>query len=371
MRAAIILLSLNMCIVSGSAGTCHDINLENHRSRHPIGDQWCKKNSSGYGYLDPCMKNQDALQPLATKVGQGYDLDRGIAEANKLLELYLDQQPEYIPMGTLNDSLEVYQHGCWILGVTLGKEDDVAHLYIDHNDLAQFRNDNYDLDERTIEIAFAKLSLNNWISSAENIREMPVEARKEIWNLNCVGRRGISAKAYSPRDTEDTFYEWTGYAIKVLGPIETGFTAKLSRAISEHPNATEIILGSGGGSVKEAIDAGRLIRRNQMTTTLSSYCYSACTLVFLGGSKRELWDPVNPQLGFHMVSRNGVAIPTSDPVYDLIKDYAREMGVDPQGVVYAMHQAAPDSFYYPEHEFNCDKSIATWIKWVGSCPPER
>ena len=57
-----------------------------------------------------------------------------------------------------------------------------------------------------------------------------------------------------------------------------------------NPEVKIVGLGSPGGAVVEAIRAGYLIRARGLETTQIADCFSACPIVFLGGSRRT----VNP-----------------------------------------------------------------------------
>jgi hypothetical protein len=194
------------------------------------------------------------------------------------------------------------------------------------------------------------------------------EARRiKEWNLDCAGKLGISSSAYVVDNGAATFYDVDrtngvgNITLVIRGDVEVGFAEKLRQAIKLNPDVEFIGLGSGGGSVSEALEAGRLIRRLKLKTMLWNNCNSACTLVFFGGVERLIWSPY-PDLGFHMVSRNGIAEPTSSGVYEKIGRYATEMDVDPRAVISAMLAAAPNELHYLRQEKLCKAAIATWVQ---------
>lgn len=149
--------------------------------------------------------------------------------------------------------------------------------------------------------------------------------------------------------------------LKVQGNIEDGFSDRLREAFFSNPGIEVVALGSGGGNVIEALKAGYFIRSHGLGTTLWNNCYSACTIVFMGGTRRTIWSPY-AQLGFHRVSQNSVAVPFSHPIYELINDYTIALGFQPGILVELMARAEPDDFYYPGYIDLCDMGIATWIQ---------
>jgi hypothetical protein len=259
--------------------------------------------------------------------------------------------------GTMYNELDVEEHTCAILGRMLDKTKLIRHLEKD-----------YPTQSRTgEEFRLAAISISNWAYTAEAMLKLDAARRIKSWNLDCVGRLGIPTSAYIGREGASTFYDIDrsnsadGTYLRVLGDVEAGFSAKLLDAIQQNRDVKYVALGSAGGSVVEAIQAGRLIRRLNLETTLWNNCYSACSLVFLGGVERTIWSPY-PALGFHMVSRSGVAEPPNSVVYQRIKEYASDMGVDHSAVINAMLAASPNEFHYMEPKNMCKAGIATWIQ---------
>ena len=110
---------------------------------------------------------------------------------------------------------------------------------------------------------------------------------------------------------------------------------------------------------------GLLIRQLGLETALYDDCYSACTLVFLGGVERKVWSPY-PTLGFHRASIDGEAIPDSDSLYDRLWTYADSMTGNGSVVVRAMQSAQPSNFFQFRPEQLCDVGVATWVQ--RRCP---
>ncbi|MEZ5789530.1 MAG: hypothetical protein R3D34_01560 [Nitratireductor sp.] len=173
----------------------------------------------------------------------------------------------------------------------------------------------------------------------------------------------IPATAYIGERSQATFYtvENDGKVLRVFGDVEMGFARKLADALDANPGVKHVALGSGGGLVKEAIEAAILIRSRKLTTVLWNECYSACTMVFLGGVDREIWSPY-PNLSFHQVSAEGKALPSSHPIYKTIREFAYSMGADGDAFVKLILSSLPDKLTDADLFDLCAAYIATWVQ---------
>lgn len=257
-------------------------------------------------------------------------------------------------LGTALNELHAVEHKCSILGRMLGNKESIEALErsteMDHNSP----------DPR--EIAIAAHSLSTWVYQATRMKALDRDRRVREWNLDCVGNFGIPSKAYIA-ETADTFYDVDGDVLRVFGDVEEGYADKLISAHRANPHVTTIALGSAGGLVSEAIRAGMYIRNAGLETMLWNNCYSACTIVFVGGTRRSVMSPY-PDLGFHQISSKGVAVPLGDKSYRDVWAYVSIMGVNAAAFVSLMHSAPPSSFIYPEGDELCETKIATWVQRV-------
>jgi hypothetical protein len=175
---------------------------------------------------------------------------------------------------------------------------------------------------------------------------------------------GIPHK-YANVTTSQVFYTVrnNGSVIHVLGDIEPGFSKKLEEVLEANPSVDTVALGSGGGSVYEALKAGYLIRSKSLKTTLWNSCYSACPLVFIGGVERTIWSPY-PKFGFHQVSISGVAIPLNSKIYRDIGHYGELMGVDATWLLNNMFVASPSSMNAIKGDDVklCEARIVHWVQ---------
>lgn len=88
--------------------------------------------------------------------------------------------------------------------------------------------------------------------------------------------------------------DWDGKSgqrfIHVRGPIEAGDARALRAHLKSKPDPAVVIFNSPGGSVTEALEIGRDIRRHGAITYVGprQRCVSACLLAFAGGTQRHV-----------------------------------------------------------------------------------
>jgi len=263
-------------------------------------------------------------------------------------------------IGMIGLTLHVERHRCAILGRMLGKIDEIAA--IEQFDMPPI-NDALDGFE-AMEIGS---SLSNWVGEARRALEADEAERVNVWNLDCAGHFDIpvTARLGSAAPEAQFDFDAGGKILFVYGDIDSGFADRFDAALAQWPDVAAVALGSGGGSVKDAILAGQTIRARGLTTRLHGNCYSACPLVFAGGVERTLWADVRHDFGFHRLStRDGTTLPDDHAFYDLIADYVSEMGVNPDIYVGWMHAAAPDDMFHPEPHALCEPVLATFVQRI-------
>ena len=197
------------------------------------------------------------------------------------------------------------------------------------------------------------------------------------WNSGCVDRNlGYSdvriplTARIGAEDVRERI-SFAGDRIMIEGQIETGFSERLEHAIRSHPEARVVAISSNGGSVSEAIEAGRVIRSNGLSTTLENSCDSSCALVFLGGVERLINQPA-PQIRMHQLavqSSNGDLsyIDVSHEVYGVIGEYVTEMGANSARYIEMMGRSTDlEQVVWGEL---CEARIATWIQRYCSVDP--
>lgn len=314
------------------------------------------------GALAMQIASAQQLAPTAT-IDAG--LKKEIREAKQLsqsLRTSADKVDNEVWIGTMFNDVDLPAHSCYSLGMLLNLEVNVRQLRFDRSSQGARTADEANA------LRIRAQSLDNFVSAASASLKQSSAQRSISWNLDCSGKYGVSLK----QKGIPTFYEITneGRGIKILGEIEAGFTAKLTATLARAPKAEFVALGSGGGSVAEAIASGRLIRSKGLATTIWNNCYSACPLVFLGGAERHVHSPY-PSFGFHQISTVTGAIPTNSPVYSRVADYIREMGVNDQFVLAAMLRATPEQMNMVNGADVqlCRSRVATWIQ--RACQAEK
>lgn len=261
-------------------------------------------------------------------------------------------------LGTALNELGVEQHKCAILGRILERQQFIREL--EEFAVAMPKEDMSEDD--VFELLMSARMLENWAYTARRILALSDDERKATWNLDCVGSFEIPTTAFIEEATPQAKFRVQDDVLYVLGDIESGFSEDFAAAIASNFNIDTVALGSAGGSVYDALKAGQMIRALGLNTTLTSNCYSACPLVFLGGVERKIWSPY-PTLGFHqMYTSNGMPVAPIDPRYKAISEYASIMGADPKFLIAAMFAAAPSDMFEPELQALCDGKVVTWVQ---------
>ncbi|CTQ47355.1 hypothetical protein [Roseibium aggregatum] len=261
-------------------------------------------------------------------------------------------------LGTAYNEIGAKEHTCSILGRMLDKKQESEHL--DVPTVAEPKTGRDYLMEGQ--------SLSNWAVAAEYLVSLSKAQRIRTWNADCAGRMGIPASARIEDNGKTEFYDVRRNVLHVLGPVTKGYSNRLKAALDANPKVDTVALGSDGGNVIEALKAGQEIRRRGLETTLWNGCYSACPLVFLGGTRRVMWSPYE-DLGFHKIYEGeNSAIPLDDKLYALVYAYIKAMGADPEAVLAFMWSAEPKEMFVAKHDQLCASAVTTWIQ--RSCSAE-
>ncbi|WAP69602.1 hypothetical protein [Jiella pelagia] len=281
------------------------------------------------------------------------EIDKAEAEAQRLWDVMAAKGT--FAVGTSLNEVDVEIHTCHILSIFLDKPHLTPLL------VARFEPEP-DADPGFDEGAEGN-SRSNWANLARDfLAESQVE-RIRAWNLDCVGKFGITGRDSIREQDRRALVEIDGEVIRVLGDVEAGFSSELQAAIDANPAVKRVALGSAGGNVGEAVRAGQTIREKKLDTELYNNCESACSLVFLGGVERGIWSPY-PTLGFHRISAGGAAIPDDSDVYDRVREYADDLGADGKAVVGFMLGADVREMYRPEMDDLCAAAVATAVQRV-------
>ncbi|SHK90677.1 hypothetical protein SAMN05444414_102210 [Roseovarius marisflavi] len=167
---------------------------------------------------------------------------------------------------------------------------------------------------------------------------------------------------------EEIVVEGAGNVLLVTGQIENGDASRFQIYLSGMSQVPDLVaLHSPGGLVSEALQIGRHIRDNGMSSTVlaGAFCVSSCPYILAGGEER-------------IVSRRGIVglhqhyyeQPKYLPVIFAVEsiqmgqgqtmEYLIEMGVDPSLMVYSL-KTPPEQIYALVEEELTETRIATEV----------
>ena len=131
--------------------------------------------------------------------------------------------------------------------------------------------------------------------------------------------------------------------LRATGTIHPGTAKLFADEVKKRGNYIKtVVLHSPGGSVTDALEMGRLIRKKNFATQVEAgrYCASSCPLVFAAGVTRRAGE--RARIGVHQVSAFGPGgmpsggMAEAQRVSAACQKYLREMGVDLQVWTHAM-----------------------------------
>lgn len=259
--------------------------------------------------------------------------------------------------GTMYNGYKSVEHRCAITGRMLGQVEAIRHI-------EEFDYPPMDARSEPHDLLVFSISLDNWAGAARWALAASEAQLINFWNLDCVGQFEIAANVFMQSTSPIADFEMKGSQLHVYGDIEFGFAKRFAAVLNASPGVTEVTLGSGGGSVADALIAGTMIRNRGLNTTLYGNCYSACPLVFMGGTRRTLW-AAPYRLGFHQIyTGNGVPLAFEDELYELVGHYIVRMGGDPVPVLLWMFSASPSEMFEPQPKELCAAVVVTWAQRV-------
>lgn len=259
--------------------------------------------------------------------------------------------------GTMYNGYQYDRHRCAILGRMLGLESVVQHIEVMDYPPLSSASDPHDL------LVFS-ISLENWVAAARWAVSTDLDRKKNVWNLDCVGQMDIPTSMFQEGAQANANFEQIEAQLHVYGDIDFGFYERFVAALDSSVGVNEVTLGSGGGSVRDALLAGYEIRKRGLNTTIYGNCYSACPLLFVGGRDRVIW-AAPYRLGFHQVyTKTGGPKALDDEIYSLIAIFLKEMGADPVTVIGWMLSAGPADMFEPPVDTLCQAGVATFVQRI-------
>lgn len=302
-----------------------------------------------------------ALLPTPSS-SDGISWEAAIARVEEQSAIYFEyaRSRENFGAATALSGKDFDRHICAILGRMLGFVDEIREAEnLEAPPLA--------IDVDAVAILEHAYSLDSWVVAARQALAMEKMQRETTWNLSCVGSFGIPSTSFIAGGATPNDLVVSGDTLTVLGDIDAGFHARFVSILDRNPQVTEIRLGSGGGSIRDAILSGREVRQRGLQTTISSACYSACPYLFAGGVERWIWPSqgdLEAPLGFHQISDAAGPISSDDPVYLVVRNYFDEMGVSSVNVLEWMLAAPPNQMHAPSGQEICASGLATRIYHV-------
>ncbi|NWG24861.1 MAG: hypothetical protein HXY30_10705 [Pseudorhodoplanes sp.] len=146
--------------------------------------------------------------------------------------------------------------------------------------------------------------------------------------------------------------------LMATGTIVPGTAEAFSAEIDKRGGYVRtVVLHSPGGSVRDALSIGRLIRARKLNTAVESgrYCASSCPLLLAGGVERHAGEKA--AIGVHQVSlasdhplSGATGMENAQRVSAECQRYLHEMGVDPAVWVYAMETPSNELFYFSRED---------------------
>jgi hypothetical protein len=203
----------------------------------------------------------------------------------------------------------------------------------------------------------------------EQATTSPVSAPDDGGTTTTIGRPGFSRRdgdeRRAPLRRPDaklasamTFDLAADGRLLATGTIQPGTAKAFGAEVEKRGSYVKtVVLHSPGGSVTDALEMGRLIRKSGFATEVEGgrYCASSCPLVFAGGIERRAGE--KSAIGVHQVTAVGPdgATPANgmDSVQRISAEcqrYLRDMGIDSMVWIHAMETPKDELFYFKPAE---------------------
>jgi hypothetical protein len=155
------------------------------------------------------------------------------------------------------------------------------------------------------------------------------------------------ALACGPASAAEIGYHPQPNVISLHGMIETGDDTRLAAIVVRA--GVIVLLNSPGGYVETALSIGRLVRSRLYATAVGegSICNSACTMIWLAGSPRNL--DRRARLGFHSARADALSWERHEPGNKAMAAYMRGLGDVPQQLIDIQPKADPLSMLFIDH----------------------
>ncbi|MEO9459214.1 MAG: hypothetical protein ABJE63_15325 [Lentilitoribacter sp.] len=153
-----------------------------------------------------------------------------------------------------------------------------------------------------------------------------------------------------------------GHTVFIKGDINYPLHMSLLATLEKNEQIKTVMLSSDGGIIFAARAMAIKITEQGLNTKVEENCYSACTLIFMAGSKRELGNA--GELGFHLYATKSTltaSILDIEAQVEKDKDYLRARGVA-EGFIKTAYSTPPDEIWVPNKDQLERSGILTPIK---------
>ena len=100
------------------------------------------------------------------------------------------------------------------------------------------------------------------------------------------------------------------HTLLIYGWLPFGISDDVASTLAKKPSITRVQLDSPGGRLHEGLKLGKLIKKHKLNTYVKRGCFSACTVAFAGGAKREMDESAS--FGFHAPIRSADLLHTTE-----------------------------------------------------------
>jgi hypothetical protein len=156
-----------------------------------------------------------------------------------------------------------------------------------------------------------------------------------------------------------------GQVLEFSGGISFGVARELANFLGAMANVKTVQLNSLGGRILEAQKMSDMIRARGLSTYVVQNCLSACTIVFLGGKERFLFETA--KLGFHQPTFRGMTAGNRRTMIANEEARLQRLGLSAAFAVRA-NAATPSSMWYPDKDELLREKVVTRI--IAPQPPK-
>ncbi|SBS25650.1 hypothetical protein MAQ5080_00322 [Marinomonas aquimarina] len=168
----------------------------------------------------------------------------------------------------------------------------------------------------------------------------------------------------TPQQGEEVFIYVEDDVAYLSGLLNSRLPQQLKRALSEHPNVTDLVLVDVSGSSDQlaTMEAARMIRHLGLNTHIAQtgYVLSGGVDLFLGGVERTIGAGAGVGVHSWRDTQNwGDAINLADPVHASYVNFYLEMGVPERFYWFTLDAAPAERIYFLSPEEIYDYRLVT------------